>query len=89
MLEVVYADEFVEGVSRIWSNRVLDDLNARLEAIERFPELGSTNVRPSLVERFGPGLRKYPVSSFVIVYRYLPERERLEFLALPNGRTVR
>lgn len=89
MRSVVYADKFVEDVAAIWSERVLAELDRRLAALEAFPELGSSDVRPSLTARFGPGLRKFPVATFVIVYRYVKDKDRLEFLALPYGADVR
>lgn len=95
---VRYASEFIDGVAPIRSERLLAELDRRLEAIESLPELGSGNVRPSLTRRFGPGIRKFPVSPSVIVYRFAQREagasgdeadERLDFLALVHGRSVR
>ena len=88
MSSIVYADAFVEDVSRIYSERVLEALDKRLAAIEAFPALGSSDIRPSLSERYGPGLRKFPVPPFVIIYRYTEAADRLEFITLPYDQTI-
>lgn len=85
---VRYASEFVDGVAGIYSARLLDELNRRLESIEAFPGIGSSNVRPSLARRYGPGIRKFPVPPFVIVYRYDDVTDGLDFLALVHEKNV-
>ena len=87
--EVIYSDEFSENVSLIESNDVLLRLDQQLELLEAFPTMGSSDVRPSLTAQFGHGLRKFPSPPHVIVYRYLEERDRLEFLALVPARRIR
>ena len=88
MRNIRYADTFIEGVADIYSDTVLATLDKRLEAIESFPELGSSNVRPSLIERYGTGIRKLPVPPFVIMYRYDKQSDTLDFLALPYEKTI-
>lgn len=88
MREVVYAQSFAADLAQIWSGRVLDELDRRLASIESFPLLGSSDVRPTLVERFGSGLRKFPIAGYVIVYRYSEREDRLEFLALPHSKAI-
>lgn len=89
MREIIYANRFIDDVARIYSERVLAMLDRRLESIESFPAMGNPCVRASLVERFGPNLRTFPVPPFAIVYRYDEGCDRLEFLALPYDKTVR
>ena len=89
MRSVVYADRFIDDVAAIYSERVLSLLDRRLAAIESHPLIGSPNVRPSLIERFVPTLRTFPVPPFTIVYRYDDTQDKLEFLALPFDKTVR
>ena len=88
MRSIRYADTFIEGVAGIYSDAVLAALDKRLEAIESFPELGSPDVRPSLIERYGAGIRKLPVPPFVIMYRYDKQSDTLDFLALPYEKTI-
>lgn len=89
MLDAAFTDEFIEGVAQIYSERVLTELNGALNSIRSFKDLGSGFVYPSLRRRYGDDVRKFPVSPFVIVYRYDKERNRIEFLALPHEKTVR
>lgn len=86
---VRYASEFIDGVAEIHSDRLLGELDHRLGSIEAFPGIGSEGVRPSLVTCYGPGIRKYPVPPFVIVYRYDAGSDTLDFLALVHEKSVR
>ena len=77
------ADEFVYGLASVYSERVLDHIQKLLALLPENPELGSTNVRQSLIDRYGRGIRKLPVSTFVIVYR--AEGDYIDVLALVYG----
>jgi plasmid stabilization system protein ParE len=61
-------------------------LRSVLELLEENPEAGSTDVRPSLKERFGEGIRKFPTSTFVLIYRY--DGKHVDILALAYGKRV-
>ncbi|MBQ9001931.1 MAG: type II toxin-antitoxin system RelE/ParE family toxin [Eggerthellaceae bacterium] len=67
--ELRIADEFAYALAGIYPERVLDHIRNLLSLLPDNPEIGSTNVRRSLVDRYGSGIRKLAVSSFVIVYR--------------------
>lgn len=88
MRSVRYANRFIDDVAEIYSEHVLEELESALASIEQFPEIGSSQVGRSLAERFGEDLRKFPVSSFVIVYRYRSDEDELDFIALPYGPSV-
>lgn len=88
MIDVRYSGRFIDDVASIYSDKVLAELDGALATIERFPEIGSPQVRESLMGRFGEGLRKFPVSNFVIVYRFIPDESRLDFIALPYGPSI-
>ena len=77
------AEEFTESLASIYSPRLLDHIKGILALLETTPEIGSANVRPCLVERYGTGLRKIPVSTFVIVYRF--DGSTVDVLALVYG----
>lgn len=89
MLNAIFTDEFIDGVAQIYSERVLNELSESLIAIRSFKDLGTGFVRESLRKRYGDDIRKFPVSPFVIVYRYDENRNTVEFLALPHEKTVR
>lgn len=88
MLSAIFTDEFIASVGTIYSERLLSALNERLLAIRTFPLMGSENLRPSLLARYGSDIRRFPISPFVIVYRYKKEEELVEFLALPYDKTI-
>ena len=80
------ADEFVYALAGIYSQRALDHIENLLSLLPENPEIGSSNVRQSLIERYGNGVRKLPVSSFVIVYRI--SGEYVDVLALVYGPSI-
>lgn len=80
------ADEFVCALAGIYSESLLDRIHNLLTLLPGNPELGSANVRESLVKRYGTDLRKIPISTFVIVYRI--EGEHIDVLALVYGPSI-
>ncbi len=80
------ADEFLEGLADVYSDRVLARVRMALEGLRAFPEMGSPLVRRSVVNLYGEGLRQIPISSFLIVYRY--DGEFVDVLALVYGPSV-
>ena len=84
--ELRIAQEFVEDLSRVYSERVLDQMRAVLTGLAEYPEMGSPDVRPALVARYGPNIRKVPVSTLVVVYRY--DGAHVDVLALVYGPSI-
>ena len=84
--ELRIADEFIYGLSEIRSASLRERIRNLIRSIEQFPEMGSPDVRHSLVEQYGNGLRKVSVSTFVIIYRVTDET--IEVLALVAGPTI-
>ena len=80
------ADEFTHGLARVYSDRVLDHVRNLVSLLPDNPELGSANVRQSLIDRYGEGIRKIPVSNFVIVYRV--SGDYVDVLALVYGPSI-
>lgn len=80
------ADEFVYALSEIHSERVLGQIRKLIELLPDNPLMGSSDVRECLTRLYGPRLRKLPVSSFVIIYRY--ENNAVDVLALVYGPTI-
>lgn len=81
------ADEFVEGLAGIYSPQLLERIRRMLETLRQSPEIGSPNVRQSLIAQYGEDLRKIPVSTFVIVYRF--DGETVDVLSLLYGPAIR
>lgn len=80
------AREFIEGLSTIYSERLLTQIRGILETLQITPEIGSAHVRESLTQRYGSGLRKIAVSTFIIVYRF--DGQTVDVLALVYGPRV-
>lgn len=80
------ADEFTYALGSIYSQRVLDHIQNLLSLLPDNPDLGSRNVRQSLIDRYGTGIRKIPVSTFVIVYRV--SGDFIDILALVYGPSI-
>lgn len=80
------ADEFIYALSEVYSERVLDQIRKLIELLPENPLMGSSDVRECLSRLYGPKLRKLPVSSFVIIYRY--ENDTVDVLALVYGPTI-
>lgn len=57
--------------------------------IEAFPESGSSDVRPFLIQEYGPNIRTCPLNPFVLVYEYDLERDVIMLYALVPQKTVR
>ena len=79
-------EEFIEGLAQVWSPRVLSHIKGLIEILPQNPEIGSSRVRASLRRRFGENLRKLPVSTFVIVYRF--DGRMVDVLALVYGPSI-
>ena len=80
------AEEFSAALAQIYSDKLLARIRKNVEALAELPEIGSTNVRKSLTDLYGPNIRKIPISTFVIIYRY--ENNIVDILALVYGPTI-
>ena len=80
------AEEFSAGLAAIYSEKVLSQIRSTLEMLTCFPEIGSTQVRPCLIERYGTGIRKIPLAAFVIIYRF--DDETIDVLSIVHGRRI-
>lgn len=77
------ADEFIEDLALIYSGTPLNRIHTVLNQLPQFPDMGSPNVRPSLIQQCGEGIRAVSISSFVLVYRH--RDEVVDVLALIHG----
>jgi hypothetical protein len=81
------AESFVEDVARIYSPRIDQRIKNALLMLEHNPDIGSPLVRKSLVAIYGPKIRTFAISSFILVYRH--EGDYVDVLALVYGPTIR
>lgn len=84
--EIRIAEEFINGLATIYSPRIFEQIERTIDLLRTSPELGSTQVRPCLTKQYGKKLRKIPLSTFVIVYRF--DGTTVDMLALVHGPAV-
>ena len=80
------ADEFIDGLTQIYSERLLARIKGILNSLMEFPQMGSPLVRRCLIEAYGEGIRQIAVSTYLIIYRY--DGDSVDVLALVYGPTV-
>lgn len=70
MARMVYTDGLIDDLSYVYSDKVLNDIQQVLNAIEAFPRIGSTNLPQSIIELFGTNVLKAVVKPFDLIYEY-------------------
>jgi plasmid stabilization system protein ParE len=63
-------DSFIEDAAALCSPKLLRRLRLVLDMLASNPEIGSANVRDSLVKMYGSNIRKIAIATFTLVYRY-------------------
>lgn len=86
LFELLISQEFIDSLSEIYSDRLLSQIKHTLRLLSSSPEIGSLNVRPVLSKMYGEGIRKIPISTFLIIYRF--DGDQVEVLALVPGPLV-
>lgn len=89
MNEVVFADEFIDALAGVTSDRIYRRVLAVVSSLAAMPELGSPDVRPSIVARFGANVRKLVVGPFDIFYIYDARAGEIHVDALVHQRGIR
>lgn len=84
--EIRFAEEFSAALAGIWSDRVLVRIKKLLTLLAANPEMGSPNIRASLIAQYGEGLHKVSLSNFIIVYRF--DGYTVDVLALVYGPSI-
>ena len=71
MAEVLYANTFFTEIEQVETKRVRDNILDATELLAVIPEMGSINLPKSIVEKYGPDVRKLVVSPFLVLYKLL------------------
>lgn len=87
-IRIRYASRLAEDISLIYSDRLRRQIKDILNDLPKYPEMESANVRQSLVDRFGPHLRKIAISTFLLICRYEEASSSIDVLALVYGPRV-
>ena len=89
MPRVELTERLVGDAAGIWSDRMLDHVYRAVRMLESFPEMGSTDVPPSIVREFGGGVRKCVIAPFDLVYEYDEQADVVYVYALVPCRQAR
>lgn len=88
MAKLLLTEQFMDDARTIWSPRVKKRLVRVLSMIESFPESGSPNIPTSLIEEFGPGIRKCPLDPYYLIYEYDSELDVVAVYGLVPQRST-
>lgn len=89
MPKLKYSERFADDLAAVTSLKVQREIDAALDNIEAFPDIGNANVPVSIREEFGDGVRKVVVGPFDLIYTSYPESDEAVVEALINQRRVR
>lgn len=87
MAEVLYASSFFEEIGKVEKKRVRDNILDATELLAVIPEMGSTNLPRSIVEKYGLDVRKLVVPPFLVLYKLLPA-DRVLVLGVMHNRAA-
>ena len=87
MAEVLYANSFFEEIGQVEKKRVRDNILDATELLAVIPEMGSTNLPRSIVEKYGSDVRKLVVPPFLVLYKLLPA-DRVLVLGVMHNRAA-
>ena len=88
MPEIRYADQFIEDASAIELPSKRLEVRRRIEQLADFPEIGSRNLPASIVELYGPSVRKLVVKPFIVVYEFDIDGNVVDVLGLVHQRAA-
>ena len=88
MPEIRYAEQFIADAQSIRLASKREEVKRRVEQLADFPEIGSANLSESIVERYGPNVRKLVVNPFLVVYEIDAPADAVNVLALIHQRAA-
>lgn len=87
MAEVLYAGSFFDEMAQVETKRVRDNIMDATDLLAVIPEMGSTNLPASIVEKYGDDVRKLVVSPFLVLYKLLDD-DRVLVLGVMHNRAA-
>ena len=87
MTEVLYASSFFDEMAQVETKRVRDNIMDATDLLAVIPEMGSTNLPASIVEKYGDDVRKLVVSPFLVLYKLLDD-DRVLVLGVMHNRAA-
>ena len=87
MAEVLYAASFFDEMAQVETQRVRDNILDATELLAVIPEMGSTNLPRSIIEKYGSDVRKLVVPPFLVLYKLL-DGDRVLVLGVMYGRAA-
>ena len=87
MAEVLYAASFFNEIAQVESAHVRNNILEATELLAVIPEMGSKRLPKSIMEKYGPDIRKLVVSPFLVLYKLL-EDDRVLVLGVMHNRAT-
>lgn len=67
-MRIAYTARFIADIQRVERSSKRDEILDAIELLPFVPEMGSTRLPESIVEEFGPQVRKLVVKPFIVLY---------------------
>ena len=75
MSGIIFDSNFFDDLEMVDLASKQDEIIDTIELLLTIPELGSTRLPASIVEEFGPNVRKLVVGPFLVVYELMEDGE--------------
>lgn len=89
MAEIVYTENFIEGMLSVQLESKREEIFAAVELLASNPEIGSRIIRPVIEKQFGKDIHKLVVHPFDVFYRYVPGKDIVIVEGLLHQRRVK
>lgn len=86
-VKLCFAPSYPAAVREKRSERVRAHIRSAIANLQTFPDMGTSDARDSLKERFGEDIRVLVVEGYLVVYRHADDH--VDVLALVSVRSVR
>ena len=89
MTKMLYADAFRSDLEKIYSSRLRAEIIRLLGVLEATPDVGSHLVPASILEKYGPNIRKAVVGPYDLIYRFDCEKDEVRVYRLLAQRAIK
>ena len=88
MSELLYSERFIADMVGVRSARVRNGIFDMVDLLKELPDLGSSNLPPSIKEEFGNDVRRLVKDPFLVVYEYNQAQDEVRVLGVIHGRSA-
>lgn len=86
MMQILFAERFFEDMDLVELPSKQDEILNTISLLSSVPEMGSRRVPASIIDEFGPQVRKLVVKPFLVVYEIDSENQALRIHGLVHQR---